>query len=167
MTYDISGVHALNKFSQAKLIEAGLIDVDDYNGAPIFIPAQEQPELTNLPSDIPFIVYNYSTSSEYEQWWVQHEQIAYVIYCDREDKIRRISHYLDQLYRRYDWSAQEVNDYLTANGTDAQKAFNFKYMRSMNLSSIEPATEEGGRYGATFVFATCFTADLDQTGMRE
>lgn len=167
MTYDITATHALNKFTQAKLIEAGLMTPANYpNGLSPFIPAQQQPEMTNLPAGVPFIVYNYASNGQYVDWWLEHEQCAYVLYSDNEKQHRQITNYLNQLFRRYDWSANEINDYLRANGTAAQKAFDFKYTRIVNLASIEPATEEGGRYSSTLVLNICFTSELNQSGMR-
>ncbi|QNN98302.1 hypothetical protein SEA_LILMARTIN_52 [Streptomyces phage LilMartin] len=166
MTYNITGTHALNRFTQAKLIEQGLITLSNYDGLSPIIPAQQQPEFTNEPAHIPFFVYNYAQAGAYEDWWLEHEELAYVMYCDDEELIRKTIHYLNQLFKRYDWSADEVNNWLTANGSPAQKAFNFKYIRVINVTSIEPATEEGGRHSAMVVLRLCFTSDLDQSGMR-
>lgn len=165
-TYKLTGSHAVNAFTQAKLVEAGFITMTDYKQLTPIIPAQQQPEFTNLPKGIPFIVYNYAQEGSYEDWWLEHEQLAYVVYTDDANKIRDIVHYLTQLYRRFDWSAGEVNDYLRANGTANQKAFDFKYIRVVNSTSIEPATEEGGRHSAMIVLNVCFTGTLDNDGMR-
>lgn len=166
MTYNISGSHAVNRFTQAKLIEQGLLNLSNYDGLSPFLPAQQQPEFTNEPSHIPFFVYNYAQTGGYEEWWLEHEELAYVMYCDDEELIRKTIHYLNQLFKRYDWSADEVNDWIRANGSAAQKAFNFKYIRIINMTSIEPATEEGGRHSAMVVLRLCYTSDLDQDGMR-
>lgn len=167
MTYNITGTHALNKFTQAKLVEQGLLNLANYDGLSPIIPAQQQPEFTNEPAHIPFFVYNYAQTGGYEEWWLEHEELAYVLYCDDEELIRKTIHYLNQLFKRYDWTADEVNDWLTTNGSPAQKAFNFKYIRVLNMTSIEPATEEGGRHSAMVVLRLCFTSDLDtEDGMR-
>lgn len=166
-SYKLTGAHALNAFTQAKLVEAGLITLADYKGLVPIIPAQQQPEYTNLAKGIPFIVYNYAQEGTYQDWWLEHEQVAYVIYTDDANKIRDIINYLNKLYRRFDWSAQEINTWLAANGSAAQKAFDFKYVRVVNASSLEPATEEGGRHSALIVLHACFTDNLDtHTGMR-
>jgi hypothetical protein len=166
MTYDISASHALNKFTQAKLIEAGLIKLSNTNNLSPFIPAQQQPEFTNFPSKVPFFVYNYAQTGPGTEWWLEQEELAYVMYCDDEGLIRKTIHYLNQLFRRFDWSADEINNWISANGTPAQKAFHFKYVRVTNMTSIEPATEEGGRHSATIVLRLVFTSDLDNNGMR-
>lgn len=162
-SYKLTGTHALNAFTQAKLIEAGLIVMTDYKMLTPIIPAQQQPEFTNLTKSIPFIVYNYMQEGTYQDWWLEHESVAYVVYTDDSNKLREIVHYLNNLYRRFDWSAQEINTYLAANGTASQKAFDFKYVRIVSASSIEPATEEGGRHSATIVMNICFTNNLDGT----
>lgn len=166
-SYKLTGAHALNAFTQAKLVEAGFITLANYNGMTPIIPAQQQPEFTNLSKGIPFIVYNYTQEGTYQDWWLEHEQVAYVIYTDDANKIRDIINFLNNLYRRFDWSAQEVNTWLAANGTATQKPFDFKYIRVVNATSLEPATEEGGRHSALIVLNTCFTNNLDtHTGMR-
>lgn len=165
-SYKLTGAHALNAFTQAKLVEAGYLVLSNYNGMTPLIPAQQQPEFTNLAKGIPFIVYNYNQEGTYQQWWLEHEQLAYVVYTDDANKIRDIIHFLNTLYRRFDWSAQEVNTWLAANGTASQKAFDFKYVRVVNATSLEPATEEGGRHSAMIVLNTCFTNNIDTNGMR-
>lgn len=165
-SYKLTGSHAVNAFTQAKLVEAGFISLSDYTVTTPIIPAQQQPELTNLPKGIPFIVYNYAQESTYEDWWLEHEQLAYAIYTDDANKIRDITHFLNHLYRRFDWSADEVNEWLAANGTANQKAFDMKYIRVVNTTSIEPATEEGGRHSAMIVLHVCFTGALNNEGMR-
>lgn len=165
-SYKLTGTHALNAFTQAKLVEAGLLTLSDYKGLTALIPAQQQPEYTNLTKGIPFIVYNYMQEGTYSDWWLEHEQVAYVIYTDDSAKIRDMVNYLNNLYRRFDWSAQDVNKYLNTSGSTAQQAFEFKYVRVVSASSIEPATEEGGRHSATIVLNICFTNTLAQDGMR-
>ena len=165
-SYKLTGAHALNAFTQAKLVEAGFLTLSNYNGMTPIIPAQQQPEFTNLAAGIPFIVYNYSQEGTYQDWWLEHEQVAYVVYTDDANKIRDIIHFLNHLYRRFDWSAQEINTYLAASGTATQKAFDFKYVRVVNTTSLEPATEEGGRHSAMIVLNTCFTSNINSNGMR-
>ncbi|QBP30852.1 hypothetical protein KNU49_gp212 [Streptomyces phage EGole] len=167
-SYKLTGSHAVNAFTQAKLVEAGFLNMADYKVLTPIIPAQQQPEFTNLPKGIPFIVYNYAQEGTYQDWWLEHEQLAYVVYTDDANKIRDIIHYLTQLYRRFDWSADELNDWLLGSdwkdggaGTPNQRAFEFKYIRVVNSTSIEPATEEGGRHSAMIVLHVCFTSDLD------
>ncbi|AXH67252.1 hypothetical protein SEA_WOFFORD_56 [Streptomyces phage Wofford] len=166
MTYDITATHALNKFIKDQLSGEGIIDLALYKGLDPFIPAQQQPEMTNLPSGVPFVVYNYASNGEYVDWWVEHEQTAYTIYSDNEKKIRQMTHYMNQLLKRYDWSAEDINDYVQEFGTTEHKKFDFKYTRITSMSSIEPATSQGGRFSATIVVNICFTSQLNQAGMR-
>ncbi|AXH66805.1 hypothetical protein SEA_STARPLATINUM_57 [Streptomyces phage StarPlatinum] len=166
MTYDITATHALNKFLIDQLSGEGFIDLTKYNGLSPFIPAQQQPELTNLPSGVPFFVYNYASNGEYEDWWLEHEQAAYIVYSDNEKQIRQITNYLNQLLKRYDWAADDINDYLREFGTTEQKKFEFKYTRVISMASIEPATDQGGRYSGSIIVNLCFTSQLNQEGMR-
>jgi hypothetical protein len=165
-SYKLTGAHALNAFTQAKLVEAGFITLANYNGLTPIIPAQQQPEYTNLAKGIPFIVYNYTQEGTYQDWWLEHEQVAYVVYTDDANKIREIITFLNHLYRRFDWSAQDINIWLAANGSATQKTFDFKYVRVVNATSLEPATEEGGRHSALIVLNTCFTGPIGNSGMR-
>lgn len=167
--YDAAATHVVNKFVEKSLIDEGLIAASDYTGLTFFIPAQQQPEISNLPTNIPFIVYNYVSNAEYVDWFKEHEQVAYTIYCDSGIKLRRIVTYLLQLLRRYEWVAEEINDYVDASPSPAfdwAKSFNIKYTRVTNATSPEPTTEEGGRQAAMVVFSLCFTHELDQNGMR-
>lgn len=169
MEYDAAATHVVNKFVQTQLAGEGIITASNYTQVPFFIPAQQQPELTNLPTNIPFIVYNYVSTAEYVDWFKEHEQVAYTVYSDNEKQLRNIILFLLQLLRRYEWAAEDVNDYvdsLASPAFDWAKAFNIKYTRVTNATSPEPMTEEGGRQAAMIVFSLCFTHELDQRGMR-
>jgi hypothetical protein len=73
---------------------------------------------------------------------------------------------LNQLLKRYDWAADDINDYLREFGTTEQKKFEFKYTRVISMASIEPATDQGGRYSGSIIVNLCFTSQLNQEGMR-
>lgn len=169
MSYDAAATHVINKFVYDQLVGEGILDSADYTNLPLFLPSQQQPEWSNLPTEVPFIVYNYVSTAEYVDWFKEKEEVAYVIYSDDEKQLRNIALFILQLLRRYDWSAEDVNDYIDALSSPAfdwAKQFNIKYTRVSNSTSPEPATEEGGRQSAMVVFSLCFTHELNQNGMR-
>lgn len=169
MEYDAAATHIINKYVQKRLADEGIITLSNYTSVPFFIPAQQQPEVSALPTGVPFIVYNYISTAEYVDWFKEHEQIAYTVYSDNEKQLRNVTLFLLQLLRRYEWSAEEINDYITSLASPAfdwAKPFNIKYTQVSNATSPEPMTEEGGRQASMIVFSACFTHELDQNGMR-
>jgi len=118
------------------------------------------PEHTNISGGPPFIVYSYSTGAGVT-WERKREQAAYVIWDADTARLRVIQNYMNDLLGRFDWSAQEINDYL-----GATTLFDFKYVQVTTATSPDPAISEQGRKKGLIVVAFEYTRDVDQRGMR-
>ena len=129
---------------------------------PIF-PAQQQPE--PVESEQPFIVYNWTIASPWVTFELQTEQAAYVIYGTNSEVVRAMNLIVDRL-RRYDWSAQDVNAYISQSGTDEAKKFDYKHIHVMNATSPDAAASEGGRSAGIVMIRYEFTVPLTQTGLK-
>jgi hypothetical protein len=162
MRNDLAGVHVLNKFIWFKLKEAVLIDPQKYNGLIPIVPTQEIPAMADLPTNTPYIVYTYTNAGYDEDFWADREQIVYRIYSDNERQLRQISNFLIDLLKRYDWTAEEVNDFIhTFSSTDGdEKKFDFKYSDVINSIGPEPFDQEGGRQACAVTIQICYTHEI-------
>jgi hypothetical protein len=161
-SYSTNGAHLLNAWLWDKLQDFQWDGTDYAFGAygtgkieavPI-IPAHMEPEFTNIASGEPFIVYNYKTTPDSE-WWVTRESNAYMIYDNNGKRCRAIMNYMIDLLKRFDWTAQNINDSLT------NSAFEFKTVWVSSSTGPQDVSDEGGRLTAIVVVTYRYTVDLD------
>lgn len=159
MRNDLAGTHVLNKFVWFKLQEAGIMDHNNYNGLIPIVPTQQQPVFNDLPSNTPYIVYTYTNAGYDEDFWADREQITYRIYSDNERQLRQISNFLTDLLKRYDWTAEEVNNWIAnfASTDGDEKKFHFMYTDVISAIGPEPFDQEGGRQGAAVTLMAVYT----------
>lgn len=162
MKNDLAAVHVLNKFIWHRLKDAQIMDAQDYDGLIPIIPTQQIPVFNNLGTSVPFIVYTYTNSGPDVDFWTEREQIVYRVYSDNERQIRQITHFLIDLLKRWDWTADEVNDYIREfSSTDGdEKKFNFLWTSIVSTIGPEPAVTEGGRQASSVTVRTSFTHDV-------
>lgn len=170
-TYDLNGVHVLNKFIWARLREAGLMSDADYSGLTPIIPTQQVPVFNDMASGKPFIVYTYMVASYDVDLWANVEQVTYRIFSDDERKMRQVTNFLIDLCKRYDWTASEVNTWLdnsTLPADSDDRKFEFKYVQVVGATSPEPSSQEGGRQEGSVTVRMSFTHDVNGavTGSR-
>ena len=107
---------------------------------PIF-PAQELPESNVLPGA--FIIYNYRTSTNSTQWWLNTDEVNYMIHATDIETSSSVIEAMDDLFRRQDESAIDLMRYLKGvNKID----YDFKYVRVVNKISPDVSASEGGRH---------------------
>lgn len=159
--YDISGVHVYNKFLWDQLKAEGLLNDYDYNGLVPIIPTQQVPTFNDMAAGKPFIVYTYLINSIDPDLWANVEQVTYMIYSDDEHKLRQITNFLVDISKRYDWTADDVNNWLTGfDSTDGDEyKFEFKWVHVVGGTSPEPFNQEGGRQNANVSVRMCFIRD--------
>lgn len=162
--YKTAASHQVNKWLWTRLkdfLYDGTNKAFDAYGAgkinltPI-IPAQQQPEFTNIAGGAPFIVYAYSTSSP-DDYWMKSEQCSYVIYDNDEVRLRAIQNYMIDLFDRDDFVTPEVNIFL------GNSKFDFKRIGFVSATSAGGVTQEGGRQAATVVTKYQYTVAMDGT----
>jgi len=145
--YDLAATHVVNKFLWSRLSADFGMSKSQYHDLVPIIPTQQVPIFNDLPSGRPFIVYNYINVGYSDDFYTDTEQVSYRIYGDKEGQLRNIHHYIVDLFKRYDWAAQEINNYVSSMATTDgdEHAFDFKYTTVVMATSPEPTTEEGGR----------------------
>lgn len=137
-------IHALRAYLWAELKASGLYKENDYYveslGATLvpIIPAQEIPEFNNLLPGKPFITYDYEVKPVLQNWWIQEEIAILNITSTDQDEINSVIMLLQDLFRRYDLSAAEINGY------NPSSLFHFHYTAIEAVFSPEPFKSEGG-----------------------
>jgi hypothetical protein len=165
--YLADGMHVLRQWILNKVNTdlQMLRKVED--GYPItpFIPSQQMPELNNVASAHPFIVYTYSKTNDYPEWWCKIETAVIRIYGDKEEQLRVLSGYITDLLDR-EYVAEDLTDYgntLTA----SLKIFDFKTMQVVNSIGPEPYDQEGGRMLSAITVRYEYTTTINSsTNMR-
>lgn len=174
--YDLNGVHVLNKFIWAKLVQDLQMSKADYNNLVPIIPTQQEPVFNDMPSGRPFLVYTFIVNGYDPDLWANVEQVTYRIYSDDERRLRQVTNYIVDLCRRYEWSADELNDWLYNDAglpvdSDDRK-MEFKFVQVVGATGPEPARSEGGRQFSTVSVRMTYTTDTGSrvagpgTGMR-
>lgn len=161
MKYDLMGVHVLNKYLWSVLKTELQMDESQYFNLVPIIPTQQEAVFNDLPSGRPFLLYTYVTSGYDTDFWANTEQVTYRIFGDQERQLRQISSLLTDVCKRYDWSADDVNDWLENTNqipVDADdKKFDFKYITVVGGSGPEPYMQENGRQYSTVTVRMCYT----------
>lgn len=174
--YRTTGAHQLNKWLWSELknlpykSEFAFQKYAPHGTVPLvpIIPSQQLREFTEIAGGAPFIVYNYTDIDAGSTWYVQEQMVAYVIYDNDEERLRAIHTYMNDLLRRMDWTAKDINNFLMGGiepGTQADQ-FDFKSVYVTSANGPEPFENQGGRQGALVVARAMFTHDMNDSGMR-
>ncbi len=164
--YKADGIHVIRQWLVSK-INADLQMLrrveDGYPYTP-FIPSQQYVEMVNQSSGKPFIVYTYSKTSDYPNWWHKIETAVLRVYSDQEEQLRVVRGYIEDLLDR-----EEVPELLTdyANSlSSVLRIFDFKTMQVVNSIGPEPFEQEGGRQLAAITIRYEYTTAIGSTNMR-
>lgn len=160
--YKTTGAHVIRAYLLDKLVDEGLIVLSHYP-IPPFIPTQSIPDLVDAASGKPYIVYTYTKSGYSDEWWMCAETMSMRVYSDEEADIRIIQNYIAKVLGRADWSASNINDWITAEGTTLHKKFEFKTSQVLTLISPEEYVSQEGRQAGVVVVRFEFTQDIDTT----
>lgn len=158
--YSDSPAYRINKWITSELRSNDVIPeatdyVSDVEGnigltLPFMMVAQQTPE-SSTPytdadkyKDLPFCVYSIEQTGGHGQPWTNHGRVTYIFYAGSASKIIEISNLVHDLTHREDWSAQDLNFFLTE---DATNPFEFNYICFLTGVGPRPQPDEGGRYG--------------------
>ncbi len=141
-------------------------DTDDEFQWDFLMPAQQNAE-GNTPYDddtkiyvnLPFGVYTMQLTKLRDEPWMECGQVTYTFYSTSMDKVMEIANFLQDLLKREDWSAYDINFYFR---NDSTNPFDFK---NINLiSGIGPigTKDEGGR--SSYMLVIGFDAVYEGTG---
>lgn len=123
------------------------------------IPAQQVPEFTNLLPGRTYMLYDFEVKTISPQWWIVDESFTLTVISQNFEIINQITNLMQDLFRRYDDSATEINAQLD---TDAD----FRYMHTVvdSIMSPEPFSAEGDYQIGSVTISYCYTRNIDENG---
>jgi hypothetical protein len=125
---------------------------DDDSGflLPFMTPGGEQAETLSVYNKdngkythVPICVYTIAKNQVVDQPWLLCGQVAYTFYSGDPDKLFEITNFVEDLCKREDWSAYDLN-YFYRN--DSSYPFDFKKISFLTSSGPMPTEDEGGLY---------------------
>lgn len=102
------------------------------------IPSQQVPEFNNLLPGRSYMLYDFEVKQIPSQWWMTEESMTFTILSQNYEKITQIQSLMQDLFRRYDESAVDINNYF-----NNQNSFTFHHTFIDSVFSPEPYTTEG------------------------
>jgi len=151
-----------------ELYDSDILVAGNYNKASAIIPIQQIPESgdnrdwqdAGLPSDAPFIVYDFLIPGTYDtDFWNIKEEVMLWIYDYDVAKVLEIRDFLVDLFRRYDLTAADVNEF-----SDPDTPFTFHYFDIMTGLPSDEADQVLGRVGANLVVTYQYTRPIGTNG---
>jgi hypothetical protein len=162
--WDLASVHPLNAFLWNELESEFGMSESDYavtempQGLVPIIPSQQIPLLTR--QEKPFLVYNWTTEDQGVDWYLQHDQIMYLVYSEEEKEIRQLVNFMRSLFEKFDESAAPVNHFVRNSTSDNWKRFNYKYIQVLSGSGgALPLGSEGGRQESMVSIRVTYTVE--------
>jgi hypothetical protein len=142
--YNDLAIFAMRNYIWQKIQDAGILSANDYYVDSLgtylvpIIPSQQVPEFNNLLPGKTYIVYDFEVKRIPVQWWMTEELLTLSAFSQNYDVLNQINNLYNDLFRRYDESASDINAYLNGNTN-----FMFHHTLIDNIFSPEPYTTEG------------------------
>lgn len=145
--------------------DAEILDENDYYAdgfstslVPI-IPAQQVPEFTNLLPGKTYMLYDFEVKVIPSQWWIVDESFTLTVISQNFEVINQITNLIQDLFRRYDDSAMEINAQL---GSDPD----FRYLHTVleSVVSPEPFSSEGDYQVGSATISYCYARNVGPDG---
>lgn len=123
------------------------------------IPAQQVPEFNNLLPGKTYMIYEFEVKPVPVQWWMTEESMSISVISQNYEKVNQITNFMHDLFRRYDESAKELNDYV---GGDC--SFIFHHTMIDSIVSPEPYSSEGDYQIGTVSFSYNYSRKTQSDG---
>jgi hypothetical protein len=122
------------------------------------IPSQQIPEFNNLLPGRAYITYDIIQKNYGVQWWISEESMVMQIISRSNSEILTISNFLTDLFRRYEFSAADINRAASASNSP----FKFLYFKLESANPIQPFIDEGGYMSGDLVINYTYTREVDE-----
>jgi hypothetical protein len=163
--YNDLAVFAIRKYIWQKLQDAGILNANDYYVDSLgtylvpIIPSQQVPEFNNLLPGKTYIVYDFEVKRIPIQWWMTEELLTLAAFSQNYDVLNKIGNLFNDLFRRYDESATDVNTYIASNTN-----FIFHHILIDSIFSPEPFKNEGDYQAAQTMITYSYSRKTDGYG---
>jgi hypothetical protein len=166
--YKNSAFYKVRQWAIRELYDSGVLTESNYSESSPIIPIQQIPESfdntswgdAGLPIDAPFIVYDVITAGDYDTaFWICRDEVSMWIYDYDIEKIFEIKDLLYDIFRRYDLSAMDVNEF---NYPDCP--YRFQYFEIMSGLPTDESDRILGRSGINLVISYTYGRELGENG---
>lgn len=160
--YNLAAVHGIRMFLWQALVKHGVVDEARYKGLVPIFSVEETAELIKeieLIGNPPYIIYNWMGEDAGSDWWLETDQMIFLVYSPNKDEIRKIVNFMGNIFKRRDQSAQAVNKYLDSLGNERLSHFEYKSISLLSASAPAPVDAEGGRSEAMVSLRVTYTQD--------
>ena len=155
----------IRKYIWDNIQSAEILDENDYyvdgmqdSIVPI-VPAQQIPEFNNSLPGRTYMLYDFDLKQIPVQWWMSEESFTLTVISQNYEVINQITSLIQDLFRRYDESAVDLNKYLDGN-TD----FLYHHIMIDSVFSPEPFGTEGDYQVGSVVFSYNYSRKTGPTG---
>jgi hypothetical protein len=144
----------IRKYIWDNIKKADILDENNYYADGIqdallpIIPAQQVPEFNNLLPGKTYMIYDFEVKAVPVQWWMTDESFTITAISQNYEVLNQINSLLQDLFRRYDESAVDLNNYLSGD-TD----FIYHHIMIDSIFSPEPFGTEGDYQMASVTFS--------------
>ena len=149
-----------DNIKSAEILDENDYFVDDmYEALVPIVPAQQIPEFnTSLPGRT-YMLYDFEVKQIPVQWWMNEEAFTLTIISQNYEVINQIASLIQDLFRRYDESATDLNSYL---GQDTD--FIYHHIVIDSVFSPEPFGTEGDYQVGSVVFSYNYSRKTGANG---
>jgi len=146
-----------------ELKSSSILDENDYWAESFssylipIIPSQQVPEFQNLLPGAPYIVYDIETLMYSSDYWICEEEVTLTIVSNDYGKIFEIIELSKDLFRRYDYSAADINNL-------GASPFKFLNIYLSGIMSPDYGENEGGVLAGTVKLSYQYVRDIKSNG---
>jgi hypothetical protein len=173
ITYTLVGVNLFTTvvppYGFINKVGAGVINPEDYpvsGGARVvpIMPVQEQVEIKDLIANpsLPYLVYDFDLVGYDTEWVICKERLTFKIFSPDVPEILKIMNVMIDLFRRFDESAKDMNDY--AKTVSPNSPFKYHYFTLSEANSPDPAEELAGRMEADIAITYAYSREVNSSG---
>ena len=163
--YNSAAYIDMRKYIWGQIQANGLLDPQNYYAdgfddplVPI-IPVQQVPEFNNLLPGKTYMLYDFEVKTIPTQWWMTEEMMSLSVISQKYEKINQITNLMQDLFRRYDESATDINAFL-----GGETDFIFHHTMIDSVMSPEPYSSEGDYQIATVTFSYNYSRKTQDNG---
>ena len=163
--YNIQASADIRNYIWQSILNAGLLDENDYYADGIddalvpIIPTQQIPEFNNLLPGRTYMTYDFEVQMVPVQWWMTEETFTFTVISQNYEVLNQITNLIHDLFRRYDESARDINNYLAGN-----TSFIYHHTMIDSIMSPEPFNSEGDYQMASVLFRYNYSRKTEASG---
>lgn len=149
----MAAVHGIRKFLWDTILKNNILgdstQINQRYGTIVpIIPVKQTPEFQKemaLKGSPPYIVYNWNTDESEDSWFIESDQIVFLMYAASSDELTRLVNFVKELFKMRDESAMLVNNYIDQLADNINLSrFQYTSISVLTSGAPLPIEQEGG-----------------------